>query len=372
MRVLMLSKACIVGQYQTKLTSLAAKPRLDLTVVVPPAWRDERGLIPLERKHTDGYQLVVAPMRFNGHFHLHYYPNLPEILAQVRPDLLHIDEEPYNLATYLAAREMHNLNPNARILFFSWQNIARYYPPPFAWMEKYVYQHANAAIAGSVEAQKILRAKGFVKPLCVIPQFGVPDSFAPSPVSRERGPVTIGYAGRLVREKGIQVLMRAVQPLQGDWQLKILGSGPLSDSLPNLARELGIADRVQFAPWTASDQMPGFYNSLDILVVPSLTRPNWKEQFGRVIMEAMACGVPVVGSDSGEIPNVIGDAGIIVPENDPAVLTGALNVLCSDPARRSDLAARGRTRALALYSQQRVVDDTYNLYQSLVAELCMT
>lgn len=367
MRVLMLSKACIVGQYQTKLTLLAAKPNLDLTVVVPPSWRDERGILALERKYTDGYRLIVAPIRFNGHFHLHYYPTLPEILAQARPDLLHLDEEPYNTATYLAARSMRRLNPKARILFFSWQNIARHYPPPFAWMEKYVYQNSNAAIAGSSAAEKILRAKGFAKPICIIPQFGVPDTFAPFPAQRPSAPLTIGYAGRLVSEKGIQVLIRAVAGLSGEWQLKILGSGPLADSLPELARELNIADRVKFAPWTASDQMPQFYNSLDILVVPSLTRPNWKEQFGRVLMEAMACGVPVVGSASGEIPNVIGDAGMLVPENDPFALADTLAQLIANPSLRQSLAVKGRARALAHYSQQRVVDDTYNLYQSLLA-----
>lgn len=136
MRVLILSKASIVGQYQTKLTTLAAKSGIELTVVVPPSWKDERGVIPLEQKHTTGYHLIVAPIRFNGHFHLHYYPTLPEILTRVQPDILHLDEEPYNFATYHAARHMRRLNSKAwastptHILFFSWQNILRQYPPP--------------------------------------------------------------------------------------------------------------------------------------------------------------------------------------------------------------------------------------------------
>src|SRR5690242_18362110 len=125
MRVLMLSKALIVGQYQTKLTALAAKPDMQLTVVVPPSWRDERGTMMLERCHTEGYELIVAPIRFNGHFHLHYYPTLPQILARVQPDVIHIDEEPYNLATYLATRAACRINPKARVLFFSWQNILK-------------------------------------------------------------------------------------------------------------------------------------------------------------------------------------------------------------------------------------------------------
>ncbi len=99
MRVLMVSKACVVGAYQKKLEELARLPEMDLTVVVPPYWRDERGVTYLERQHTSGYQLVVEPMALNGHFHLHFYPGLGKQLRRVQPDLVHIDEEPYNLAT---------------------------------------------------------------------------------------------------------------------------------------------------------------------------------------------------------------------------------------------------------------------------------
>ena len=119
-------------------------------------------------------------------------------------------------------------------------------------------------------------------------------------------------------------------------------------------------------PKVASGEMPQFYNSLDLLVVPSLTQPNWKEQFGRVIMEAMACGVPVIGSDSGEIPHVLGDAGVIVPEGDIPALARALDALIQDSQRRRELAALGRARALTTFSQQRVVDDTYALYAQLM------
>src|SRR5207244_8488209 len=132
----------------------------------------------------------------------------------------------------------------------------------------------------------------------------------------------------------------------------VLCSRPLSDSLPGLAQSLGIASRVQSAPWVSSAEMPQFYNSLDLLVVPSLTQPNWKEQFGRVLIEAMACGIPVIGSDSGEIPNVIGEAGIIVPEGNVPALARALETLVQNPTQRQTLGAQGRARALDRFSQQ--------------------
>ena len=107
MRILMISKACVVGAYQKKLEEMARLPELELTLVVPPYWRDERGVLELERQHTEGYELVVEPMTFNGNFHLHFYPGLGKQIRRVRPDLVHIDEEPYNLATAHALSLIH-------------------------------------------------------------------------------------------------------------------------------------------------------------------------------------------------------------------------------------------------------------------------
>jgi len=112
--------------------------------------------------------------------------------------------------------------------------------------------------------------------------------------------------------------------------------------------------------------MPDYYNQLDALVLPSLTRPNWKEQFGRVLVEAMACGVPVVGSDSGEIPNVIGEAGMIFAEGDVWALRARLSRLMADPALREELARKGRERVLAHYTQAQVAAETYQVYRELL------
>ena len=85
-------------------------------------------------------------------------------------------------------------------------------------------------------------------------------------------------------------------------------------------------------------------NCCDALVLPSLSTPRWKEQFGRVLPEAMACGVPVVGSSSGNIPAMIGDAGIIVPEGDSRAIAAALRSLADDPDLYARLRAAGRKR----------------------------
>ena len=366
-RVLMVSKACLVGAYQKKLEELACLPDVELTVAVPPYWRDERGRIELERQHTAGYELVVEPMALNGRFHLHFYPRLGRRMAQLRPDLVHIDEEPYNLATahalWLARRA------GARSLFFSWQNIQRRYPLPFRLLERYVLRGVDYGLVGNQEAAQVWRAKGYRGPVAVIPQFGVdPDIFCPAarPAAAGRGFV-VGYVGRLVEEKGVDLLLEALAGLEGTWRAYVQGSGPAGEALRAQARRLGLGDRVTFEDWIPSDQMPAYYRQLDAVVLPSRTRPNWKEQFGRVLVEAMACGVPVVGSDSGEIPHVVADAGLIFPEDRAGRLREHLSRLMRDAALRADLARRGRKRVLAHYTQARVARETYDVYTQILS-----
>ena len=119
MRVLMLSKACLVGAYQTKLEAIARFPDVELTVIVPPSWDDPDGRVVLERCHTTGYELLVDPIRFNGRFHYYYYPTLPDRLRRLRPDVVHIDEEPYNLATWLAMRHSRAAGAKTCLLYTS-------------------------------------------------------------------------------------------------------------------------------------------------------------------------------------------------------------------------------------------------------------
>ena len=365
MRVLMVSKACVVGAYQKKLEELACLPEMELTVVVPPYWRDERGALYLERQHTTGYDLVVETMAFNGQFHLHFYPGLGKQIRRVRPDLVHIDEEPYNVATAHAL--WLSTRAGAKSLFFSWQNILRRYPLPFRMLERYVLSHVDYAIVGNQESSQVWRAKGYGGRMVVIPQFGVdPEIFNPARRPAGRGFI-VGYAGgRLVEEKGVDLLLDALAGLEGMWRAYVLGGGPARQSLQSQAQRLGLANRISFDTQIPSGQMPDYYRQLDALVLPSRTRPNWKEQFGRVLVEAMACGVPVIGSDSGEIPHVIGDTGLIFPEGDVDILRAHLSRLMGDPGLRADLARRGRERVLARFTQAQVAAQTYQVYRSML------
>jgi len=367
-RTVLVSKALVVGAYQRKAEEIA-RLGVDLTVFTPPAWRDRRGKQRAERVYTAGYTLRAIPLRFNGNFHLHHYPTLLQELQQLRPDVVHLDEEPYNAATWLGVRAARRVG--AMTTFFAWQNLYRTYPPPFRWFEKAVYAACPQAIAGNRDAANVLRRKGYAGQITVLPQFGVdPVIFSPEDSPEERPgagkTLRIGYAGGLLPEKGLDLLLRACAALRGTWQLRSVGSGSEATTLRHLAEELGVAPQVEWEDRIPSDRMPAFYRGLDVLVLPSRSQPNWKEQFGRVLIEAMACGVAVIGSDSGEIPHVIGDAGLIFPEENSEALATHLQRLLDDRSETRRLGQAGRARVLERFTMARIAAETVAVYRNLL------
>ena len=380
MKVLLLSKALVVGAYQRKAEELAALPGIELTVAVPPSWR-EPGAVEqrLERRFTRGYRLAVLPIWLNGRHHIHFYPAIERLVAAVRPDVFHVDEESFNLATFLAMRAGRRYG--ARCCFYNWANIDRRYPPPFSLFERYSFHHAAHAIAGNQEAADIIRGHGYAGPIAILPQFGVdPDLFspnderpmtndqteeaAPSSVAVRPSSFVVGYLGRLLPQKGVLDLVGALPLLPDYVTLRLIGDGTLRPQILARAAELGVAARVELVAWT--DDVPRELRRLNALALPSRTTRAWKEQFGRVLPEAMSCGVPVIGSSSGEIPNVIGDAGLIFAEGDVGALAAAIRRLAEEPALRADLSRRGRARVLERYTQAALARQYYEVYQLMV------
>ncbi len=372
MRVVILSKALVAGAYQRKLEEIA-RLGVTLTALVPSSWREPRvGVVRLERRYTTGYRLEAIPIALNGRHHLHFYPTLGRVLRQLRPEVFHIDEESFNLATFQAMRLGVALG--ARCCFYNYANIERNYPPPFNLFERYSFRHAAHALACNQEAAQIIRRHGYHGPLTIVPQIGVdPELFVPA-TAAERAPATgsngaapfvVGYLGRLVPEKGVLDLVDAVARLPAHVRLRLIGDGSQRPAIARQIARLGLDARVELLPAVSSTAVPAALRALDVLVLPSRTTSSWKEQFGRVLIEAMSCAVPVVGSSSGEIPAVIGEAGLVYPEGDVAALAEALARLAHDAALRQALARRGRERVLAHFTQAAIARRHVAVYQAM-------
>jgi glycosyltransferase involved in cell wall biosynthesis len=288
------------------------------------------------------------------------------LVRRLRPDIVHVDEESFNLATFLALRVAHHIG--ARTCFYNYANIERAYPPPFGWFERYAFTHASHALACSHEAAAIIRNHGFTGPLSIIAQTGVdPVHCAPRPDAHiARQPFTLGYVGRLVPEKGIADLISALATLPTHIRLRIIGSGSHAEVLHQHAITVGVASRIEWHAPVPSHAIPTVMHGLDTLVLPSRTTANWKEQFGRVLVEAMACGVPVIGSNSGEIPHVIGDGGLVYPEGDSDALASAIMQLVDYPQHYADYSQKARQRVQQHYTQQALAQQYLQIYQQML------
>ena len=365
-KVVLLSKACITALYRGKLSEISKHRDIDLTVIVPSEWRDERGVLSFESDGLKEYKVLVEPIVFNGSYHFHFYPTLAKRLEQIQPDILHVEEEPYNFATWHAIRVSRLIC--CKTLFFSWQNIHKTYPWPFSFMESHVLQSVDAAIFGSESSLRVFHAKGYSGPSEVIPQFGVDTNIfeLSNKTDSCKNQFNIGYIGRLVNEKGVDMLISVLTMMPDDVRLNVYGSGPDLEYLKQLVFNYNLYNEVIFTPWISSTKIPQLMHNFDVLVLPSRTTTKWKEQFGRVLIEAMASGIPVVGSDSGEIPYVIGDAGLIFQEGDVESLKDALMKLYVDPDLRNLLSLQGRKRVQDRFTHSIVANRTVDLYRTIV------
>ena len=209
----------------------------------------------------------------------------------------------------------------------------------------------------------------------MIPQFGVDEEkfrrLDSTRLRRQFGAetsFTVGYLGRLVQEKGIDNLVRAIAISGAEVKLLVIGSGPFRKDLIRIAAEAGVEKQLKIIDHVLSTEVAEYLNCLDCLVLPSVTTLRWKEQFGRVLIEAMSCEVPVIASDSGEIPNVMGDAGLIFKEGDYRDLAEKIVMLRDNADLRLKLSKAGRERVLRKFTQKKIADQTYQAFQWLSGE----
>lgn len=367
MKVLIISKALTAATYHRKLELIAAEPDIELTAVVPEMWHEPGvGEYPLEVRASSHYRLHVLPLRHNGHHHTYTWRGLGPIMQAERPDVLHIDEEAFNAATWQAM--LYGRRLGATMCFYNWADVARRYPPPFRQIERHSFRHAAHALAGNHLAAQLLRDHGYAGPVTVVPQFGVDEErFTPATEPLPPRPFVVGFFGRLMRAKGVLDLLAALEQLPADVHCRLIGQGDLTDEVQRRIATPPLQGRVTLAPLLPSGEVPAAMRSLHAYVLPSRTTPNWKEQFGRVLIEAMACQVPVVGSNSGEIPHVIGDAGLVFPEGDVGALARSLERLSSDERYRQNLALQGRERALTHYTQRSIALQHVAVYRQMWA-----
>ncbi|WP_448006660.1 glycosyltransferase [Agromyces bauzanensis] len=371
MRSLRVSHSAVVDEWRGRERALTA---LGVEVDLLTATRWHAGGTPVRLEPRDS-ERVTGVRTVGRHPALFLYDPRPiwRALGE-RYDVIDLHEEPFALATaeILLLRAFRRRSRRTPVVLYTAQNLRKRYPLPFRWFERRALREASGISACNAEAARIVEDKGFAGRARVIPlgidQARFRPSDAPSATDAASASITVGFLGRLVPEKGVLVLLDAVAR-DPRLRLRIAGSGPLTPELGGRAAAAGIADRVEVVGAIEPDDVVDFYRTLDVLAVPSLPTPSWTEQFGRVAVEAMACGVPVVSSDAGALPDVVGGAGLVVPAGDAAALADAL--LEAGGARAAELRARGLERA-ATCTWDAVGRQYLDLYRSVRHEASVT
>ncbi|MFA4044752.1 MAG: hypothetical protein HZRFUVUK_001552 [Candidatus Fervidibacterota bacterium] len=392
MRVMLISHACVHPSYmRSKIRPLLEVEKDFHFLLITPSWWVE-GSMKVKGKSTtiihDGKGLChVLALRthFTGMQYAHFYPALHRIMRWWRPEIVHVEEEPMSLSCAHAATLCKTLLDGSPFIFFTWENIHQQWRVPnlrvlvYPIFERLSFSHADLAIAGTSMAMRTLRERGFDKPIVICPQFGVDiERFSPLPMEgrlkarsklglEDDGETLVaGYVGRLIWEKGVDLLIHAVASLP-NIKLLIVGDGEMRQLLQRFVEGLRLSERVKFLGAIPHESLHEFLNALDVLVLPSRSTPHWKEQFGRVLVEAMACGTPVIGSSCGAIPEVVGDAGLIFREGDVEELRSSLKLMM-DKDLRMEFSMRGRIRAVECFSERGVALSTLSAYEMALSQ----
>jgi glycosyltransferase involved in cell wall biosynthesis len=352
--------------------AIQGRGQWEVTAVAPERLAADLREVTLEPIADEACHVLTLRVRLGFDPHLRHYDRRLRSILSAPWDVVHVWEEPYVAACAQIARAAPS---GARLVPATFQNIAKRYPFPFNVFERRVMRKAAGWIAFGKTVHEIQQPKALygVRPSRVIsPGVDVsrftPDETARIAVRRRLGwddsiPV-VGFLGRFVPEKGLSTLLSALERTARPWRALFVGGGPMIEELSTF--RLAHPHHVRILTDVMHDDVPSHLNAMDVLCAPSETTSRWREQFGRMLIEAMACGVAVIASRSGEIPHVIADAGVLVEERDQPAWTSAIDRLLGDARARAGLAARGRARALETFAWPLVAREHLTFFETLL------
>jgi glycosyltransferase involved in cell wall biosynthesis len=220
---------------------------------------------------------------------------------------------------------------------------------------RFLWRGAAHVVANSQGLAALARQSAGQMPIRMIPNGVDTARFTPAEHREHRGPVQLVFVGRVVHQKGLDVLLSALSrlPAEADYELTIVGDGPLRDTLTKQAASLGVLARLRFAGWAGREEMPDLLRRADLFVFPSRD-----EGMPNAVLEAMAAGLPVVATRISGNEEVVadGETGLLVPPDDPDALAGALAGFLADAALRRRMGAAGRERVCREYSWRSVAE----------------
>jgi glycosyltransferase involved in cell wall biosynthesis len=361
MRSVLLSHAYLDPAARGKLRALAALGTA-VTVGVPERWTDAEGRPLRPAVWQDDAGVRVVPIPVSGGVDPRWKRRAIErLISDARPDVVQVEEAPGTRTAAIASSIARRLK--VPLVLYSEAPLPSRLGFLARWSRRRTLRRAQGLQAGNALARDLLARECPGIPIAVLPQLSV----TPPLVAERRPPdeFTMAFVGRLVPEKGLDVLLRACVKLHGRWHLHVIGSGPSQVALEQLAERLGLGSRIHWLGALPPADLGPRWPAIDCLVQPSRSTPSWVERWSYTMVEAMACGVVAVTSDAGALPDVVGQAGIVTPENDVGALTTALQRLRDDRQARETLGAEGRKRVMDEFGDAAIAAKTLRFWKEM-------
>jgi glycosyltransferase involved in cell wall biosynthesis len=375
LKILFISHAYVVGVNQGKLDAIAQIPGVEVALLAPSNWKalEWNRALPLETPYPN-IKTYSAPVAFTGRVGAHFYAPwvIWNVIQDFKPDIIQVEAEVFSICAFETA--MIARVTGKPFVVFGWENQLRQLPQARWQTCQFVLKNASAIISGNQDGAEIMKKWGYQGILEVMPQMGVdPEFFASSSKSTapELTTFRVGFLGRLDRSKGIDLIFAAVAKLRDQGinsQIILCGSGNEEPVLRTLAAELHITDLITWRGAVPHKEAPAELSNFDVLVLPSRSTSTWREQFGHVLIEAMSMGIPVIGSDCGEIPNVVGRADLVFPEENVEALTNILSKLINDVSWRQAAGQYGLDRVNQLYSHKKIAQRLITLWHTVLRQ----
>jgi glycosyltransferase involved in cell wall biosynthesis len=276
------------------------------------------------------------------------------VVRDVRPQLLHVVGDPWTPTAEAGAAAARDLK--IPYVLVGTSSLGGPRGVTSRWQADRV-RNGAAALAGTVRPalDHLLGGVSSPKPTAVLPPGGVtiPAQWAPR---ADPSTLVLGCVGRLVPERGVDLVLDALSECHGEWRLRVAGTGPIHEALEQRAQRLGLSARIEWLGAMPRTGLPALWSAVDVLISPSRSTADWVEPSGAVMVEAMAHGVAPLVSRCGALPDIVGDAGLVIDEGDLAALTRAIQGFVADPSRCRTVGVAARQRILELQGDGAVAE----------------
>lgn len=395
LNLIIISHAYVYEPYRAKVEALSHYHDLNITLITPEFGLEGGGQKVYTTQYTgDHYRHIILSGYFTGKLNFFVFKNLKSTIQSLNPDIILLEEEYWTQVAAQVTYITKKFFPQTKLLLLSCENMCHIWREEakspyqkirytsFHLIEQYVIPRLHGLTFQFsevwVDFAKHIHELGFTGKSGILPQLGVNynqfSNTSPklSDIRTELGLNTntfvYGYIGRITPEKGIEDMIRAFE----GWNIPntclcIIGNGDTEyiQTIKNLIHNLNLDDFVIIKSAIPFDDIPAYFQLFNISLLLSHTTPTWKEQFGRVLVESMAAGTPVIGSDSGAIPLVIADTGYIVAEQNIPAIRKVLIEAFKNKKKYQQLVNKAQERAKKEFSYEAIAKQTYDFINKI-------